>query len=1076
MYPSPATHAKSPVIRTIKDATKALQVHFSAAKPAPSLPAEARRMLQHFVDQHDGQLSDEESLRANQELKSFWEHQVGESPQKSGAFCGVLKELRPAITAEADIWDWWRTVIKPVISATGHRKQALDDAQDFLIGSMVHRNEETDNENSSRLSNRLCNELFSIYIAKTRQIFDDDVLVAPENAQIAQQVENVLIAFGKKRTYDFFVNIGDLVRVASCRLQALNLLSTFLRSQAPHTYTAIDTPLVEDILKCLMNDTSTTVLSVALTCLVMLLPHIPGPIGTHLPRLCLVYSRLLCWERFSPLSTNAQKDLVTDDRVDADSEDERDPGDVGIDKSWEVLRPDVDVVETTVPELLSYFTYLYGLYPLNFMSYVRKPRKFLKNLEIPGADDFDLDQAVIRSRTDQYREVHLMHSNFYNMTPEEELTDPKWSKLEPADVVAECNALYNNKRLVLASPGPPPTSKLPEIPPFPPLSVQNTPSRPSGSNQISPVASQTSLRSGISWRETNMPSLSAQTTEAESPLLGPQGSDEDHLRMHSKSGATNTPSVMGGDVFQESGNGGSIRASKDKLEAPPTNLAYLQREITLLRNDLNFERWHKAQYSQHIGQLSRRNVKDATAEAETLNLINANRALKKQLEHIRNAREATLKDSALTRKQANNMESHMLDRLRSMKKEQETWMHETAELTRIRSESKQLRDLLVAAEARELNKSHELELLQRDMGQLQTVQAQLHEAGQRMREYEYREFEFERAKRETEILQNEKKTLQLKLNRREQDSERLKHALTSRIAELEARVDPSDDYGVHSPSQAPSQDTQMLIQRAVADSQQKLTQLKKAHSRLLEKFTDLELEYQSVKSQLDAMHGLGHIDGGEGSRSFYHDNNDPLEQYQDRPGSGGAMTAADSGYDTYSEYQHPSSDPSSRRFHPPINAHQRGIGGGSLPSPQTVPHSSASMSWKPTVTRADSMASRGSAGASGASTTTPAMTFNQTAPLMEEELQRVKSGSKSGFSDGSSDMSSQGKKGSKITPTSEVRYYGRGKSFASETDSLMISSTNMSRNRRRAKHQTQALLQGQETGRFRRCLVRQGQG
>jgi len=992
-------------------------------------------MLQHFVDQHDGQLSDEESLRANQELKSFWEHHVCESPQKSGAFCGVLKELRPAITAEADIWDWWQTVIKPVISATGYRKQALDDAQDFLIGSMVHHDEESSNENSSRLSNRLCRELFSIFIAKTRQISDEDVLVAPEHAQIAQQVENVLIAFGKKRTLDFFFNIDDLVRVASCRLQALNLLSTFLRSQAPHTYTAIDTPLVEDILKCLMNDTSTTVLSVALTCLVMLLPHIPGPISTHLPRLCLIYSRLLCWERFSPLSTNAQRDLVTDDRIDADSEDERDPGDVGIDTSWEVLRPDVDVVETTVPELLAYFTYLYGLYPLNFMSYVRKPRKFLKNLDFPGADDFDLDQAVIRSRTDQYREVHLMHSNFYNMTPEEELTDAKWTKLEPADVVAECNALYSNKRLVLASPGPPPTSKLPEIPPFPPLSVHNTPSRPSGSNQISPVASQTSLRSGVSWRETHMPSLSAQTTEAESPLLGPQGSEEDarndHPRMHSKSGAGIKPGMMSAEEFQESGNGGSVRASKDKSEVSSTNLAYLQREITLLRNDLNFERWHKAQYSQHIGQISRRNVKDATAEAETLNLINANRALKKQLEHIRNAREATLKDSALTRKQANNMEAHMLDRLRSMKKEQETWMTETAELTRIRSESKQLRDLLVAAEARELNKSHELELLQRDMGQLQTVQAQLHEAGQRMREYEYREFEFERARRETEILQNEKKTLQLKLNRREQDSERLKHALTSRIAELEARADP-DDYssGVHSPSHTPSQDTQMLIQRAVAESQTKLTQLKKAHSRLLEKFTDLELEYQSVKSQLDSMQGNGHGDNEGGGRSFFHDT-DALEHYSDRPGSGGAMTAADSGYDTYSEYQHPSSDPSGRRFHSPLNTHAqanpRSLGSGSLPSPQVAPpHSSAGLSWKPSVSRADSMASRNSA---GTSTPTPAMTFNQTAPLMEEEeLQRVKSGSKSGFSDGSSDLSSQGKK-AKITPTSEVRYYGRGKSL-----------------------------------------------
>jgi hypothetical protein len=1014
--------------RTIKDATKALQAHFSAAKPPSSLPAEARRMLQHFVDQNDGELSDEESLRANQELKSFWERHVGDSPHKSGAFCGVLKELRPAITAEADIWDWWRTAIKPVISATGYRKQALDDAQDFLIGSMVHHDDEVGNETQSRLPSRLCGELFGIYIARTREVSEDDALVAPENAQIAQQVESVLIAFGKKRTQDFFANIDDLVRTASCRLQALTLLATFLKHQVPHTYTAVDTPLVEDILKCLMNDTSTTVLSVALTSLVMLLPHIPGPIGAHLPRLCLIYSRLLCWEKFSPLSTNAQRDLVTDDRIDADSDDEHDLGAVGMDKSWDVLRPDVDVVETTVPELLSYFTYLYGLYPLNFMSYIRRPRKFLKNLNFPGADDFDLDQAVIRSRTDQYREVHLMHSNFYNMTPEEELTDPKWSKLEPADVVAECNALLNNRRLMLASPGPPPTAKLPALPPFPPLSVQSTSIAP-GSTQISPVASQVSLRSGASWREANMPPLSAQSTEPESPLLSPHGlDDDDGLRIRIRSPGQNRSASLGVDDFSETGNNTSNRASREKQETPQTNLAYLQREITLLKNDLNFERWHKAQYSQHIGQLSRKNVKDATAEAETLNLINANRALKKQLEHIRNAREATLKDSALTRKQANNMESHMLDRLRSMKKEQETWMAEAAELRRLRTEVKQIRDLLVACEARELNKSHELELLQRDMSQLQDVQEQLREAGQRMREYEYREFEFERAKREMEILQNEKQTLQMKLSGREQDSERLKHAYTTRIAELEARVESSDEYssGLRSGSQAPSQDTQMLIQRAVADSQAKLAQLKKAHSRLLEKFTDLELEYQSVKSQLDAMqgHSAGH--------TFFHET-DPNEQYNpstggayaDRPGSGGAMTAADSGYDTYSEYQHPASDPLNRRFQPPATI-PRSHTAGSLPSPQTSAPNPGGLPWKPSVNRAESQPSRGS---TVPGPLTPTMqTFNQTAPLMEEDERGLKSSSKSGFSDASSDLSGQSSKKNKITPNSEVRYYGRGKS------------------------------------------------
>jgi hypothetical protein len=978
--------------RTIKDATKALQAHFSTAKPPSSLPPEARRMLQHFVDQHDGEISDEESLRANQELKSFWERHVGESPRKSGAFCGVLKELRPAITSEADIWDWWRTAIKPVIGATGHRKQALEDAQDFLIGSMVHHDDEVGGETQSRLPSRLCGELFGIYIARTREVADEDALVAPENAQIAQQVENVLIAFGRKRTRDFFANIDDLVRSASCRLQALNLLSTFLKHQAPHTYTAVDTPLVENILRCLMNDTSTTVLSVALTSLVMLLPHIPGPVGAHLPRLCLIYSRLLCWEKFSPLSTVAQRNLVTDDHMDGDSDDELDPSAVGIDKSWEILSPDVDVVETTVPELLSYFTYLYGLYPLNFMSYIRKPRKFLKNLDFPGADDFDLDQAVIRSRTDQYREVHLVHSNFYSMTPEEELADPKWSKLEPADVVAECNALYNNRRLMLASPGPPPTARLPELPPFPPLNVQNTQPHAPGSNQISPVASQASLRSGISWRETNMAPLSAQSTEPESPVTRPEYLDEDngtdHPRMPGRSTASNRTGSQHMDDNSELGHSASMRASREKNEAPQSNLAYFQREITLLKNDLNFERWHKAQYSQHIGQLARRNVKDATAEAETLNFINANRALKKQLEHIRNAREATLKDSALTRKQANNMESHMLDRLRTMKKEQETWMAEAAELRRLRTEVKQIRDLLVACEARELNKSHELELLQRDMTQLQDVQEQLRDASQRIREYEYREFEFERAKRETEILRSEKQTLQMKLSDSEQDSDRLKHSYTNRIAELEARVEPTDDQDTN--TRAPSQDTQMLIQRAVADSQAKLTQLKKAHSRLLEKFTDLELEYQSVKSQLE---------GGEETHSSFFHETDHLS----------SMAVADSGYDAHSDYQHP-------RFQA-----QRAHTTGTLPSPQQSATPPA-LTWKPSVA-----SSRGSNSATGHHAPPPTTTtFNQTSPLTSEDM-NPKSSSKSNFSDASSGLSAGARNGKgKITPSSEVRYYGRG--------------------------------------------------
>jgi len=230
----------------------------------------------------------------------------------------------------------------------------------------------------------------------------------------------------------------------------------------------------------------------------------------------------------------------------------------------------------------------------------------------------------------------------------------------------------------------------------------------------------------------------------------------------------------------------------------------------------------------------------------------------------------------------------------------------------------------------------------------------------------------------------------------------------------------------------------MLVQRAVADSQAKLAQLKKAHSRLLEKFTDLELEYQSVKSQLDAMQG--HSDG----HTFFHET-DPNEQYNpstvgayaDRPGSGGAMTAADSGYDTYSEYQHPPSDPLNRRFQqqPPINV-QRSHTAGSLPSPQTTTPNPGNLPWKPTPSRSETIPSRGSTIPNPHAPSSMQQPFNQTAPLLEEEERAIKSSSKSGFSDASSDLSGQSSKKNKITPNSEVRYYGRGefRAFHSQSD------------------------------------------
>jgi hypothetical protein len=888
--------------------------------------------LQKFVDENDDAGDNEEPGRASEELRTFWEKNVAHNPQKLGAFVGVLRELRRAV-GEADVLAWWQLAVKPVISSFEYNKAAVDDAKGFVIDTMLR--EVGDDEDSatekSTTADRLCDELLDVYIARSKAVDESDgERSISEDAQVAQQVQDVLTAFGRKRPKTLFHRIDDLVRHVTTRLQALTLLSSFLRYQTAHLYLVINTPLVEDLLKCLMNDTSTTVLSVALTSLIMLLPHIPGSLGPHLPRLFLVYSRLLCWEKFSPLSTEAERNLVTDDRLPhAEENDGDDQDDVGIDSTWEKARPADGIVEASTPELMTYFTYLYGLYPLNFTSYIRKPRRYLKSVDFPGADAFDLDQAVIRSRTEQFRQLHLLHPNFYHLTIEEEMVDPKWLKMDPADVVGDCHGLRITTKPILTSPGPPPTGKLPEIPLAMPLGAPAT-------GNISPAVSHMSLRSGVSWRDTTTTSTTA--AEPDSPTLKPQ-----------------LLAAEGHPPDQEKATSGF-----------ENNLPYLQRQIALLRNEVNFERWHKAQYSQHIGQIMRRNVKEATVEAETLNLINANRALKKQVEQMRKAREATIRDSALTRKQTNSIEADVTERFNKFKQEKQAWRAEAEELERLRSEVGQYRELLVATEARELKKSHQLRHAQR-----------------KVHEYEFREFEFDNAKRQNEILQGEKEKMLVRVQKNEQDHTRLRQAYASKVAELETQLGLMDSPARDSSSQSGG-DIQGIVQQAVYESQAKLAQLKKAYSRLVEKHTDLELEYQSVKNRLEV------LQGDKDEQSFYF----PTEESAYGFDIISTYAPSETGYTGVS-----TSEPT-RRFHPVLR--------GLHDSGQASLASYGGLTSEPSVSRKNSMAS---------GTSSQPAAFNQSAPLRQEEMMST-------LSDHSG-SGSQGK--TKITTDSNVRVYGRGK-------------------------------------------------
>ena len=100
-----------------------------------------------------------------------------------------------------------------------------------------------------------------------------------------------------------------------------------------------------------MIDASATVIELALTVLIMFLPHITSSLTSdfHLPKLFLIYSRMLCWDRFgganseeqNPTDEESEKPTGQDSNEDSESE-----------HTWEKLHRSFDCAENTAPGLL----------------------------------------------------------------------------------------------------------------------------------------------------------------------------------------------------------------------------------------------------------------------------------------------------------------------------------------------------------------------------------------------------------------------------------------------------------------------------------------------------------------------------------------------------------------------------------------------------------------------------------------------------------------------------------------------------------------------------------------------------
>lgn len=659
-----------------------------------------------------------------------------------------------------------------------------------------------------------------------------------------------------------------------------------MRTQPPHLHLVAQTPLLDNIITCLQRDTSTTVVCLAVTALTMLLPHLPSSLVPYLPTLFNIYARLLFWDRELSPETNISSPSVQ----------------TGDGDQWETVRFSPLSEDTEIPQLLEYFTLLYGLYPINFMDYIRKPQRYLRHANAPNPDDIEVQPSEIRHRSEKFRQMHLLHPNFYSLTIESEKTDfGRWIKSEPAVVVAECMALcvandpvpenavssmplggdtspYGGDEADRSSSGGALLSSSAVLSPSQgPLNTswrhaQSTAVESSaGSRAHSTVMRQNSQSSRLSRRE----SLELRTRDASvdsptlHPLMVPSPSQTQLQEMiHSNK-------VMKSNLGQSLANDSvpSLALSHQESipersfstavpQAPPAirsplavtesgdEVARLRRQIMVLNNDLNFERYMKQQHMAHIGELRRRHMKEAATEAETQSLIINNRNLKSQVENAKRAELQVRKDSERSRTLAKKWEADLSAKLKTLREEQRKRSAEMESLKReldyAKDECEKLRALVCDAEVKEVNSKQTMQSIDVDMAELARLRGVVERLTASERDYQARQLETETKLAEAAAAEQRAEALAMQVQSLQDELQATQDHYESQIAVLNTELAEALKNGRRRGTDG---EVTAMFESALAASRAKQAELQKQYGQLMRKHAILQAQLLDKAAQ-----------------------------------------------------------------------------------------------------------------------------------------------------------------------------------------------------------------------------------
>lgn len=183
----------------MRETIKALNATFSAPTAPYPLPDELQQTIEAFLERyHD--IEDHDSQRFHDDLLSLYMRNVAGNSEKNGPFLSALLLVRPALTGEARLSEWWGLVLKPtLLEGMGHKRREIEDARTFLQSILVFDADEDRNGEHARLSKCFSGKILDAYLSKTKIPSSTHDVLSLEDEYVSHELETVLVAFGRRK-------------------------------------------------------------------------------------------------------------------------------------------------------------------------------------------------------------------------------------------------------------------------------------------------------------------------------------------------------------------------------------------------------------------------------------------------------------------------------------------------------------------------------------------------------------------------------------------------------------------------------------------------------------------------------------------------------------------------------------------------------------------------------------------------------------------------------------------------------------------------------------------------------------